>query len=130
MCSCVLLGASVLNLSSCQSAPVLSREIIDSKITFQESLFGEEDFLILQNDRLPASIGVKKNNLEIKANLLLCTHKNCELMSSGNFLVCPCHGSEFDQNGKVLAGPAMIDLLALPVVRKNKLIEVNVKNLV
>lgn len=36
----------------------------------------------------------------------VCTHRGCELIKRKDFLDCPCHGSEFDLNGKVLKGPA------------------------
>jgi cytochrome b6-f complex iron-sulfur subunit len=37
---------------------------------------------------------------------LECTHKGCELIPQGDYLVCPCHGSEFSNNGQVLNPPA------------------------
>lgn len=39
----------------------------------------------------------------------ICTHQSCTIDSfdSGkNQFVCPCHGSRFDENGKVVQGPA------------------------
>jgi len=37
----------------------------------------------------------------------ICTHQNCEITAfSGSTFVCPCHGSQFNAAGKVLAGPA------------------------
>jgi cytochrome b6-f complex iron-sulfur subunit len=44
------------------------------------------------------------------AALLYCTHKGCELNVGGGIYSCPCHGSEFTVTGKVLEGPAEIDL--------------------
>jgi Rieske Fe-S protein len=37
-----------------------------------------------------------------------CTHEGCEVdpPSANGIAVCQCHGSEFDGNGTVLAGPA------------------------
>ena len=37
----------------------------------------------------------------------ICTHLQCNVESKGNQLVCPCHGSTYDRDGKVLQGPAM-----------------------
>ncbi len=40
-----------------------------------------------------------------------CTHEGCPLNPpSGEFLICPCHGSRFDLQGRVLAGPAEFPL--------------------
>jgi nitrite reductase/ring-hydroxylating ferredoxin subunit len=36
-----------------------------------------------------------------------CTHQGCAITGfSGSNYVCPCHGSQFDANGRVLNGPA------------------------
>jgi len=44
-----------------------------------------------------------------------CTHLGCKInrMENGR-LACPCHGSEYDLEGKVLKGPAFKNLLILP----------------
>lgn len=43
---------------------------------------------------------------------LLCTHVCCtlEFVGSANEFACPCHGSIFDSAGRVLQGPAVVDL--------------------
>jgi Rieske Fe-S protein len=48
----------------------------------------------------------------------VCTHLGCQpafLQEQGSF-VCPCHGSRFDAEGRVLAGPATKDM-ALAALR-------------
>ncbi|MGD0612378.1 MAG: Rieske (2Fe-2S) protein [Anaerolineales bacterium] len=37
---------------------------------------------------------------------LICTHLGCTVASQPEGLVCPCHGSRFDLDGKVIHGPA------------------------
>jgi len=48
----------------------------------------------------------------ISAVSLLCTHVccPCEFIPSANEIACPCHGSLFDPTGKVIQGPALVDL--------------------
>ena len=38
----------------------------------------------------------------------ICTHQSCIVGYNSNYkrIVCPCHGSQYDLNGKVLVGPA------------------------
>ena len=44
-----------------------------------------------------------------------CTHLGCIItQKEGDRLVCPCHGSEYDLNGKVIKGPAWKSLEIIP----------------
>ena len=52
---------------------------------------------------------------DIDAFSLSCTHLGCALEEEGYGFSCPCHGSRFDENGQVLAGPADKDLPHLQV---------------
>ncbi len=47
---------------------------------------------------------------EFVAYSLVCTHLGCTLTESSSGFDCPCHGSQFDENGNVLAGPAQTPL--------------------
>jgi len=51
---------------------------------------------------------LKKSDGSILALSLLCTHVccTCTYDSASDKVYCPCHGSVFDANGKVLQGPA------------------------
>src|SRR5438093_13335431 len=41
----------------------------------------------------------------------ICTHRNCKLKPQRDqTILCPCHGSKFDLDGKVTRGPATRDL--------------------
>lgn len=43
-----------------------------------------------------------------------CPHLGCRINRvEGNVLVCPCHGSRYSMDGKVLEGPAVKDLTLL-----------------
>jgi cytochrome b6-f complex iron-sulfur subunit len=47
-----------------------------------------------------------------------CPHLGCRIdRSEGRTLVCPCHGSRFDDHGRRLGGPAQHDLAPLAVGR-------------
>lgn len=52
---------------------------------------------------------------EIIAYSLVCTHLGCTVEESATGFDCPCHGSRFDENGNVLAGPAQKTLRKLRV---------------
>jgi cytochrome b6-f complex iron-sulfur subunit len=42
----------------------------------------------------------------VYAMTLECTHDGCESSVRNQEIVCPCHGSTFDADGNVIAGPA------------------------
>ena len=47
----------------------------------------------------------------------ICTHRGCTVDVNGARLVCPCHGSTYDRDGRVLKGPAQRSLERFPVTR-------------
>lgn len=50
-----------------------------------------------------------------QAYTLICTHLGCTVEESEGGFSCPCHGSTFSADGRVLTGPAVDDLEALEV---------------
>lgn len=52
---------------------------------------------------------------EISAYRLICSHLGCRVDASGSELKCPCHGSEYGLDGKVIKGPARKPLQELDV---------------
>ena len=44
-----------------------------------------------------------------------CSHQGCAVSSSGTGYRCPCHGAQFDADGRVTAGPASDDMLSFDV---------------
>lgn len=55
---------------------------------------------------------------------LVCTHLGCTVTVSAGHLSCPCHGSEFDRQGRVLKGPADRALRRLVVEDRDGKVEV------
>lgn len=47
----------------------------------------------------------------------ICTHRGCTVDVNGQRLVCPCHGSTYDRDGRVLKGPAQRSLTRYRVER-------------
>lgn len=55
---------------------------------------------------------------------LVCTHLGCTVTVTEDALSCPCHGSRFDRQGKVLKGPADRPLERMPVEVQGELVTV------
>lgn len=53
-----------------------------------------------------ARVALLRRGESVYALDLVCTHLGCTVNVTPTGLVCPCHGSSFDREGKVLEGPA------------------------
>ncbi len=48
----------------------------------------------------------------------VCTHLGCLISASEDGFLCPCHGSKYNLDGKVIAGPAPRDLPWLDISQR------------
>ncbi len=54
---------------------------------------------------------VRRSSDRFTALSMRCTHEGCPVSPpAGGIITCPCHGSQFDLEGKVLRGPAKFPL--------------------
>ena len=65
--------------------------------------------------RLDIPAVIYNNGGEYIAYSLTCTHLGCMVEEDGEGFACPCHGSRYDRDGAVLAGPAKKPLRRLRV---------------
>jgi cytochrome b6-f complex iron-sulfur subunit len=49
---------------------------------------------------------IYRDRTHLKAVSAVCTHLGCVVKKVDSGFECPCHGSSYDQDGKILAGPA------------------------
>lgn len=72
-----------------------------------------------------AGVFVLRDAEGIRALSATCTHLGCTVRrnAGGDGFTCPCHGSRYDTEGNVLAGPAPQSLafLALRVTKRGRL---------
>lgn len=122
------LGA-ISMIDGCTSVHYAQYKKLDTQITVSKSEYGDNKFVIIDNDDLPGPIYLTNNNKEreFKALSMICTHKQCTVDPAGNVLVCPCHGAEFSNQGKVLGGPTNEDLLQYKVTIEKELITIHLK---
>ncbi|MDD2540576.1 MAG: Rieske (2Fe-2S) protein [Desulfuromonadaceae bacterium] len=67
--------------------------------------------LVFRNERL----ALLRDANGFYALSLVCTHLGCTVTVTEDILSCPCHGSRFDRQGKVLSGPADRSLARMDV---------------
>lgn len=81
--------------------------------TLVQGLKGDPTYLIVTSKEAIADYGLNA----------VCTHLGCVVPwnTSANKFICPCHGSQYNDEGKVVRGPAPLSLaLAHVVVEDDK----------
>ena len=122
-------GGSSLMLEGCASVSYFPYSEEKSLLVIKKSNFVNDKYGLIEYKNLPAPIYITKlEDDNYSAVLLECTHKRCEVSPAGNILICPCHGSEYSNTGKVLQPPADKDLYSFRIKTDSENIYVNVKN--
>jgi len=67
-----------------------------------QGLKGDPTYIVVESDTSLASYGLNA----------ICTHLGCVVPWNGNEnkFICPCHGSQYNNEGKVVRGPAPLSL--------------------
>lgn len=117
-CGFACMGGAVLTalLQSCASTNYFALTTFENnRITIKKTEFVkieknktvERKYVLIKTDKYNFPIGIYKiSENNYSALLMQCTHKGCELNPHGNYLICPCHGSEFTNKGIVQNPPA------------------------
>jgi Rieske Fe-S protein len=58
----------------------------------------------------------------------ICTHLGCTVEIQGSRIVCPCHGSTYDREGRVLQGPAERALTRYPTTIEDGVLVINLRD--
>lgn len=107
-------------LAGCKSIYYAQASIADKVLSVKKTEFTDEKgkargFVVVRNDKLEFPIVIYKSTDMYTALSTKCTHSGCEIVPNAATLVCPCHGSEFSNTGKVLNPPAETDLKSYTV---------------
>lgn len=130
-CGKLCLGGIVLNnlLSSCTTNYYAITSTANNTITIKKTEFIEEKdgkskprkYVLIRSEKLNFPVCIYKLNENLYSALYMeCTHKSCELNPHGDYLICPCHGSEFNNVGKVQNPPAETDLQTFKITHDNE----------
>jgi Rieske Fe-S protein len=87
----------------------------------------ERGALVFRKER----IALVREEGNIHALSLICTHLGCTVNVLPQGITCPCHGSEFTSTGRVVKGPATEPLPHLRVEQDGKVLRVfedNIEN--
>lgn len=92
----------------------VAKELIKSKLTSSSKEISELDYdqgAIIKKDGKKLAV-FKDINGKVYIHSAVCTHMGCDLEynDAEKSFDCPCHGSRFSSKGKIIEGPAMLDL--------------------
>jgi len=128
--ACLSTAAITTFLQSCASSNYYAKHLKNKdSISINQSEFirtdngknTERKYVLIKTDHLSFPICVfKLSETEYSAVLMECTHSHCELHNQGDFLVCPCHGSEFTNRGIVQNPPAEQNLKTFTITINNE----------
>lgn len=122
--ACVGASALPMMLQGCSNVRYVTGVMENKKLVVKKADFvssknekvRHNNFVIAKHDQLEFPICIYEAGVnQYQALYMKCTHQGCELNAYSTQLVCPCHGSEFSNTGKVLQGPAEKDLLVFEV---------------
>lgn len=114
-CIQCLSASMLLPATGCQTTYYTSGKIETTGLSVAASEFkylkkNQEMFrqyIIVRNDAMEFPIYLYRySESEYSAVLMKCTHQGNELSASGDHLTCSAHGSEFNNRGVVVNGPA------------------------
>ena len=111
-CACLLAGGLVSACASLAARPV---PITDGRIRLALAEHPEltrpgGSLKILPQGATDALYVLRLDDGQFAVISPICTHQGCTVDIQGPRLVCPCHGSTYDREGRVLRGPAQRSL--------------------
>ncbi|MGL4884232.1 MAG: cytochrome b6-f complex iron-sulfur subunit [Waterburya sp.] len=79
--------------------------------TLAQGLKGDPTYVVIEGDSTLRNYGINA----------VCTHLGCVVPwnASENKFKCPCHGSQYDETGKVVRGPAPLSLALVHAEEKD-----------
>lgn len=115
--SAAALFCSLGGIAACTPYRLISPQQTGNRLQVAKSTFQGDPFVLVSHPSEDAPIFLVRDEESDSylAILLECTHRQCTVNPEGEELQCPCHGSRFDRQGKVVEGPAKRDLPAYPV---------------
>lgn len=119
--TCAACSASLL-LAACSSlvthpVPMSAGRVRLAVAAFPELARADGAIKVLPEGMTDPIVVLARGNGEFGALSPICTHRGCTVDVQADRLVCPCHGSTYDRDGRVLKGPAQRPLARFPVTR-------------
>ena len=103
----IAIGVAAVSVGGCAGARYLVPSVSAGRLVLPVSELDRDGEAFLQAPGMQRPVYVRRlESGEISAVLASCTHQGCQPEPVADRLACPCHGSEFAFDGRVLQGPA------------------------
>jgi cytochrome b6-f complex iron-sulfur subunit len=103
----IALGVAAVSLGGCAGARYLVPRVSGGRLVVPLAELDQGGEAFLQAPGMQRPIYLRRlESGGISAVLASCTHQGCQPEPVADRLACPCHGSEFAFDGRVLQGPA------------------------
>jgi cytochrome b6-f complex iron-sulfur subunit len=103
----IALGVAAVSLGACAGARYVVPRVSPGILAIPLAELDRDGQAFLQSADMQRPIYVRRlPSGELTAVLASCTHQGCQPEPVADRLACPCHGSEFGFDGRVLQGPA------------------------
>jgi cytochrome b6-f complex iron-sulfur subunit len=111
-----LCGSLAPGLAGCARFQFVNSGLQGGRLVVSRAELGESRFALLEAPNLAMPIYLyRHDDGEFTAVLTRCMHRGCQVEPADGHLVCPCHGSEYDNAGRILKGPTELPLIRFPV---------------
>lgn len=111
-----VLCALPLVAGACARFQYVDSGLENGRLVVSLAEFGTGPFALVDAPHLPMPIYLHQHaDGRFTAVLTRCMHRGCQVEPAGGRLVCPCHGSEYDNAGGILKGPTQFPLIRFPV---------------
>ncbi len=109
-------GLVPATLAGCARFQFVNSGVEVGRLVVSRAEFGEGPFALIEAPNLAMPIYLYRHAAnDFTAVLTRCMHRGCQVEAAGGHLACPCHGSEYDNAGRVLKGPTQLPLIRFPV---------------
>lgn len=109
-------GALPAGLAGCARFQFVNGGLEGGRLVVSRAEFGKGPFALIEAPSLSMPIYLYRHAAgEFTAVLTRCMHRGCQVEAADGHLVCPCHGSEYDNAGRILKGPTLRPLIRFPV---------------
>jgi cytochrome b6-f complex iron-sulfur subunit len=111
-----VVGALPFVAGACARFHYVDSGLENGRLVVSLAEFGTGPFALVDAPNLPMPIYLYQHaDGRFTAVLTRCMHRGCQVEPAGGHLVCPCHGSEYDNAGGILKGPTQFPLIRFPV---------------